>query len=169
MSDPVIEYNADLNEILYRDSISQIDVDIQGQYIIVKVPSFVTTIFSDDSGTPGPPGADGADGLSAYEVAVANGFVGTEPQWLASLEGTDGQDGSAVEYPATLLVRSSGIVVEVDYYADVAATDLVLKATINRALGAVSSVEYRDDANVLVKTKTIQRDINGVVTGVLIT
>jgi hypothetical protein len=29
--------------------------------------------------------AAGADGPSAYEVAVAQGFVGTEEQWLASL------------------------------------------------------------------------------------
>lgn len=28
----------------------------------------------------------GAQGLSAYQIAVANGFVGTEAQWLASLE-----------------------------------------------------------------------------------
>jgi hypothetical protein len=32
-------------------------------------------------------------GDSAYEVAVANGFVGTEAEWLASLKGTDGTDG----------------------------------------------------------------------------
>lgn len=30
-------------------------------------------------------GAQGVPGPSAYQVAVANGFVGTEPQWLASL------------------------------------------------------------------------------------
>lgn len=35
----------------------------------------------------------GADGLSAYEVAVANGFVGTEAQWLDSLVGADGAQG----------------------------------------------------------------------------
>lgn len=29
-------------------------------------------------------------GDSAYEIAVANGFVGTEQEWLASLKGTDG-------------------------------------------------------------------------------
>ena len=33
------------------------------------------------------------NGLSAYEVAVANGFVGTEEEWLASLKGRDGVDG----------------------------------------------------------------------------
>lgn len=32
----------------------------------------------------------GKDGLSAYEIAKANGFEGTEAEWLASLEGEDG-------------------------------------------------------------------------------
>lgn len=36
----------------------------------------------------------GAPGASAYEVAVANGFVGTELEWLASLEGADGGGGT---------------------------------------------------------------------------
>ena len=33
------------------------------------------------------------DGLSAYEVAVANGFVGDETAWLASLVGDTGPQG----------------------------------------------------------------------------
>lgn len=54
-------------------------------------------------GADGAPGPAGADGDSAYEVAVANGFVGTEAAWLASLvgpagapgaDGTDGVDGA---------------------------------------------------------------------------
>ena len=36
----------------------------------------------------------GADGLSAYEIAVNNGFVGNEAAWLASLEGADGATGA---------------------------------------------------------------------------
>ena len=32
-------------------------------------------------------------GLSAYEIAVKNGFSGTEKQWLESLKGADGADG----------------------------------------------------------------------------
>lgn len=36
----------------------------------------------------GPTGADGSNGLSAYEIAVANGFGGTEAEWLASLIAT---------------------------------------------------------------------------------
>lgn len=35
-------------------------------------------------------GTAGTDGLSAYEVAVENGFEGTEEQWLESLKGMDG-------------------------------------------------------------------------------
>ena len=46
-------------------------------------------------GNTGPAGANGTNGLSAYEVAVANGFVGTEPQWLLSLVGPQGETGPA--------------------------------------------------------------------------
>ena len=38
-------------------------------------------------------GGSGSDGDSAYQVAVNNGFVGTEAQWLTSLEGADGAQG----------------------------------------------------------------------------
>lgn len=38
----------------------------------------------------GTPGDEGDPGLSAYEVAVANGFVGTETDWLNSLVGPPG-------------------------------------------------------------------------------
>jgi len=35
-------------------------------------------------------------GLSAYEIAVANGFEGTEKEWLESLQGAPGLDGDTV-------------------------------------------------------------------------
>jgi serine protease Do len=35
-----------------------------------------------------------ADGKSAYEIAVDNGFVGTEGEWLASLKGSSGKNGA---------------------------------------------------------------------------
>lgn len=46
-------------------------------------------------GDNGVDGSDGANGLSAYQVAVANGFIGTEAQWLASLKGGNGATGPA--------------------------------------------------------------------------
>lgn len=41
--------------------------------------------FTGTGGGSGVPGPTGPEGDSAYEVAVANGFVGTEQEWLDSL------------------------------------------------------------------------------------
>src|SRR5690606_20222970 len=38
--------------------------------------------------------AAGLTGLSAYQIAVNNGFSGTEAEWLTSLQGTNGIDGA---------------------------------------------------------------------------
>ena len=39
-------------------------------------------------------GIQGKTGASAYELAVANGFVGTQAEWLATLKGIAGQNGA---------------------------------------------------------------------------
>ena len=39
----------------------------------------------------------GYDGLSAYELAVNHGFMGSESEWLESLKGSDGVDGAKGE------------------------------------------------------------------------
>jgi hypothetical protein len=44
-------------------------------------------------GEQGLQGIAGADGLSAYQVALSNGFVGTEAEWLLSLKGATGEQG----------------------------------------------------------------------------
>ena len=46
-------------------------------------------------GNTGATGAQGTDGLSAYQVAVNNGFTGTESDWLNSLIGATGAQGPA--------------------------------------------------------------------------
>lgn len=52
-----------------------------------------------EDGAPGAPGADGEDGTpgingsSAYQIAVAGGYVGTEANWLLSLKGAKGDKG----------------------------------------------------------------------------
>lgn len=40
------------------------------------------------AGATGPAGPTGPAGISAYQSALNGGFVGTEAQWIASLEGT---------------------------------------------------------------------------------
>lgn len=41
----------------------------------------------------GKDGSDGVDGLSAYQIAVKNGFIGTEKEWESSLKGEKGDPG----------------------------------------------------------------------------
>jgi len=41
----------------------------------------------------GTPGTPGADGKSAFEIAVAHGYKGSEASWLESLKGKDGANG----------------------------------------------------------------------------
>ena len=41
-------------------------------------------------------GGSGTDGKSAYEIAVDNGFVGTETEWLESLKGEQGEAGRSI-------------------------------------------------------------------------
>ncbi len=41
-------------------------------------------------GVQGPKGSGGIPGMSAYQIAVIQGFVGTEEQWLLSLHATGG-------------------------------------------------------------------------------
>ena len=47
-------------------------------------------------------------GQSAYEIAVAKGFKGTEEEWLASLKGSDGKDGADGVSPAITVSDISG-------------------------------------------------------------
>ena len=49
-----------------------------------------------DNGELGGGGGSGTAGKSAYEIAVDNGFVGTEDQWLDSLKGERGEKGTSI-------------------------------------------------------------------------
>ena len=46
-----------------------------------------------EKGADGTNGIDGADGKSAYEVAVLNGYIGIQSEWLLSLKGEQGIQG----------------------------------------------------------------------------
>ena len=61
----------------------------------VNIPNF--------EGKPGRDGTDGRDGDDAYRIAVRNGFLGTEKEWLLTLKGQDGKSASAPTARHTLL------------------------------------------------------------------
>ena len=50
-----------------------------------------------DAGAAGANGTNGTNGKTAYEIAVENGFTGTQAEWLASLKGNDGANGVTPE------------------------------------------------------------------------
>lgn len=56
-------------------------------------PTVIDTLLADVAELKANGGIIGSSGKSAYELAVENGFVGTEQQWLASLKGADGVNG----------------------------------------------------------------------------
>lgn len=53
--------------------------------------------YIDELKSGGTQGPKGEDGDSAYEIAVKNGFIGTEQEWLASLKGEKGEKGDKGE------------------------------------------------------------------------
>lgn len=53
---------------------------------ITPQPTTIIEINSSPVPIKGDKGDTGEEGLSAYEVAVQNGFVGTELEWLESLK-----------------------------------------------------------------------------------
>lgn len=65
--------------------------------MVISIAALISTLTSCSFGSDGKDGADGlngSDGKSAYEIAVENGFVGSEADWIASLQGSDGVNGS---------------------------------------------------------------------------
>lgn len=62
---------------------------VSGNLFILFQSQWVSAVAS----IVGPKGDTGDIGLSAYQVAVSDGFVGTEQEWLASLHGQKGDKG----------------------------------------------------------------------------
>lgn len=70
------------------------------------------TLLFDGSEIKGSSTTTGNDGKSAYEIAVDNGFTGTEAEWLESLKGEKGEPGAGGVTPnltiGTVETLSSG-------------------------------------------------------------
>jgi hypothetical protein len=82
-----------VEDLTIGESISSASVNGSGD-LIIELESGETINAGNVQGTAGADGTDGTDGDSAYEIAVSNGFTGSETEWLDSLNGTDGTDGN---------------------------------------------------------------------------
>ncbi len=96
----------DLGEIFYKSEgawkfFRQIDSGLSREFIKKLIAESLVGF------TPGE--GSGEPGASAYEVAVDNGFVGTEEQWLTSLVGPTGSAGATGSQGIQGVTGSAGI------------------------------------------------------------
>lgn len=122
---------SEVNETIHKldpkylpDNVNQLDS------ITTSKSGKVTTVtFEQTNGTETQfqvtDGADGTNGKSAYQVAVDNGFVGTEAQWLASLKGADGVSLGEVELTQEVTQDTDKVPSDKAVYDEVAYPDVV--------------------------------------------
>lgn len=100
---------------------------------------------------PGQTGPSGPSGLSAYQVALNNGFIGTEPQWLASLIGEVGPQGPD-GLPNITAINTPSRSLNTNFQPHATRPTVCIYSfqlhTVLTALGVSSAgVELRSDAN----------------------
>lgn len=89
--------------------------------------------FEGKAGRDGTDGRDGRDGDDAYRVAVRNGFIGTEREWLDSLKG--GKPSTAEQARNKLL--------ENNIWCDDSTVDSVLSAVISNWGKPMPRTDYK--------------------------
>lgn len=90
------------------------------------------------AGPAGPEGDPGPAGDSAYDIAVDNGFVGTESEWLDSLVGPAPDTSTYVRY--------TGATADVDLGEHQVIS--TVETTINRTGDDVTSVDFSNGRSV---------------------
>jgi len=71
----------------------------------------------------GPTLASAKDGRDAYELAIQRGFVGSIDDWLRSLKGLPGRDGSDALGPYELAARNGFVGTEAEWLASLHGKD----------------------------------------------
>ena len=116
------------------------------------------TGFKGDKGAPGPQGPQGPAGDSAYDIAVENGFVGTEQEWLDSFGGTANIADFVFNYDeegtdSTITIHNHDMVIQTtrdsDEDSDISlnsADDIWINATDDIEISASNSI-YLNSTN----------------------
>lgn len=106
-------------------------------------------------------GGGGGNGASAYEIAVANGFEGTEAEWLESLKGEDGEPGEDGYTP----VKGTDYYTEEEQEEMVEAVLAELPISVDEdgytdieGLRQAINIDFVKDGNTITGTVTLQGD-----------
>ena len=91
----------------------------------------------------GSGGGTGTAGKSAYEIAVDNGFVGTETEWLESLKGSDGNKGDDGTTPHIDESTKHWFIGDTD-------TGILAQGTDGKDGKSISTITKDDDNNIIV-------------------
>ena len=81
-------------EVIKSAIVDYLDENPIESLTIDEIVTYIQT-HADELGLKGDTGEKGDTGASAYEIAVANGYTGTEAQWLESLKGEKGDTGTS--------------------------------------------------------------------------
>ena len=96
-----------------------------------------------DNGELGGGGGSGTAGKSAYEIAVDNGFVGTETEWLESLKGEQGDKGDNGTTPHIDESTKHWFIGDTD-------TGILAQGTNGKDGKSISTITKDDDNNIIV-------------------
>ena len=92
LNKPELVTESELNTRLSQLSSSGTVTSLDWTQVINKPDLATKQDLRNISLTPGPAGHDGK---SAYEIAVDNGFIGSQTEWLQSLHGRDGTSSAS--------------------------------------------------------------------------
>lgn len=116
--------------VIAVDDAKVISVDTDVSVVIADGSSFVVTPPAQSAIILG--GQQGIPGISAYQVAVNNGFNGNETDWINSLHGASGT-GAAVIYAFSWGDVSPGSILTVPSGKMVFKVEVILKASFDVA------------------------------------
>ena len=108
-------------------------------------PDVIDSLLADVAAlkSGGGGGADGADGKSAYELALDDGFEGTQQEWLASLCGADGYTPvKGVDYFTAADIALIAAEVDLSTYATLDG----VQQTVQSAIGTIDALIGGDEA-----------------------
>lgn len=134
-----------------RTELSNINTSLDGKLNKTFTGDDVTNkvLSTDENGNVVLKNSSGTAGKSAYEIAVDNGFVGTETEWLESLKGSEGEKGDNGTTPHIDETTKNWFIGDVD-------TGILAQGTngVDGKDGKSISTITKDDSNNLIVTFT---------------